>query len=85
LINVNISAYSLKKLISAPEKLRLVCRKCNKEWIKKRPKGYYVRYKKGNNYLVNRRFPDMIEYFKCPKCGNIKSIGRLTAGKKFHS
>ena len=80
---MNISVSDLKKRIYAPEQLRLVCHNCNKEWIKKRPKGYYVRYKKGNNYLVNRRFPGMIEYFECPKCGNTKSIGRLTAGRIF--
>ena len=81
---MNIAAHELRKLASVPEELRLVCHKCNKEWMEKRPKGYRVRYKKGTNYLVNRRFKDMIESFKCPKCGNIKSIGRLTSGTRFH-
>ena len=80
---MNISADSPKKLILASEELRLVCRSCNWEWIKIRPKGYYVRYTKGNNYLVNRHFPNMIEYFECPNCGNTRGIGRLTAGKIF--
>ena len=84
MVELNISTYDIRKLMSAHEELRLVCRKCNKEWTKVRPKGYYVRYKKGNNYLVNRRFPDKIEYFECPKCGNTRSIGRLTAGRKIH-
>lgn len=59
-----------------PEKLRLLCRKCNTDWIEERPMGYLVRYKKDNNYLINREYGHK-KYFKCPKCGSRSKISRL--------
>jgi len=59
------------------EKLRLMCNKCGKEWMEKRPFGYYVRYEKGNNFLINRHIPYDKKLFECPGCKNQKSIGRL--------
>jgi len=69
-------------LIYAPEKIKLVCRNCNTEWTEIRPKGYYIRYEKGNNYLINRRNSKIIKYFKCPNCDAIRNIGRLSTGRK---
>lgn len=70
-----------KKLMDIPEKLRLICNKCNfgasKEWMELRPAGYYVRCKKGNNFLVNRHSPHDKKLFTCPKCKNQTNIGRL--------
>ena len=71
-----------KEVMYKPEKLRLICHKCNKEWIEKRPVGYYVRYGKNNNFLVNRRSPYNKKLFRCPKCRSQKNIGRLPAMKK---
>ncbi|GAI51560.1 unnamed protein product [marine sediment metagenome] len=59
------------------EELRLLCRTCNMEWIEKRPKGYFVRYGKDNNYLINRDNPEERKYFKCPHCGSRSKIARL--------
>ena len=67
-------------LINKPEKLRLVCRNCNTEWTEVRPKGYYVRCERGNNFLVDRRNPEKIKYFRCPECNAKKNIGRLSVG-----
>ena len=71
-----------KELICKPEKLRLICNKCSKEWIEIRPAGYYVRYGKGNNFLINRHSPYDKKLFKCPKCKNQKNIGRLPVPTK---
>lgn len=59
------------------EKLRLLCRKCNKEWIEERPMGYLVRYEKNNNYLINRNDPEEKKYFRCPNCKSRRKISRL--------
>lgn len=59
------------------EKLRLICNRCNGEWVEERPFGYYVRYGKGNNFLINRHSPYDKKMFKCPSCKNQTNIGRL--------
>lgn len=71
-----------KKEIKKLEKLRLVCRKCSHEWIKTRPKGYHVRYNRRGNFLVNIKDRTDIRFFKCPKCGERKNIGRLAYSNK---
>lgn len=70
-----------EELICKPEKLRLVCNKCNEDWVEKRPFGYYVRYEKGNNFLINRHSPYDKKLFECPRCKNQKNIGRLSLTK----
>lgn len=66
-----------EKIMNEPEKLWLICNKCGKDWIELRPKGYYVRYEKDNNFLINRHSPHDKKLFKCPKCKRKKNIGRL--------
>jgi len=66
-----------KKAKNELEELRILCRKCNTEWIEKRPKGYFVRYEKDNNYLINRNEPEKKRYFRCPHCGSQSKIARL--------
>jgi len=66
-----------EKVMNDPEKLRLVCNKCGKDWMELRPKGYYVRYEKDNNFLINRHSPYDKKLFKCPKCKRKKKIRRL--------
>ena len=67
-----------EKIMNDPEKLRLICNKCGKDWMELRPKGYYVRYEKDNNFLINRHSPYDKKLFKCPKCKRKKKIGRLS-------
>ena len=67
-----------KEVMNKPEKLRLVCNKCSKEWMENRLVGYYVRYEKGNVFLINRLNPHDKKSFTCPKCKNQKNIGRLS-------
>lgn len=71
-----------EKIMNEPERLRLICNKCGKDWTELRPKGYYVRYEENNNFLINRRSPHDKKLFKCPKCRRKKNIGRLPAVKK---
>jgi len=66
-----------KVSIDKHEELRLICNKCNGEWVEKRPFGYYVRYEKGNNFLINRHSPYDKKLFECPRCKNQTNIGRL--------
>ncbi len=60
------------------EKLRLLCRKCGKEWIEERPLGFLVRCEKDNNYLVDRDDPEKKKYFRCPNCKSRSKIARLS-------
>ena len=67
-----------KEIIYKPEKLRLLCRNCNKEWIDERPTGYHIRSEPGNNYLVSREASDKTrKYFTCPECNSKDKIARL--------
>ncbi|GAH79030.1 unnamed protein product, partial [marine sediment metagenome] len=63
------------KEIEKPEELRLVCRKCNHDWVETRPKGYCIRYNHKGNFLVNIKDKTDVRFFKCPKCGERKNIG----------
>ena len=67
-----------KEVMNQLERLRLICNKCSKEWMEKRPKGYNVKYEKGNIFLINRHSPYNKKLFKCPKCRSKKNIGRLS-------
>ncbi len=58
--------------------VRLLCRNCNKDWIKDVEKGMYIRYEKDNNYMIKADDPNRKKIlFKCPKCGANKKIARL--------
>ena len=74
----SIVGSKIKELMDKPERLRLICNKCNKEWMEKRPVGYHVRYEKNNNFLINQHSPYDKKLFKCPKCKSKKNIGRLS-------
>ena len=67
-----------EKIMNEPEKLRLICNKCGKDWTELRPKGYHVRYEKDNNFLINQCSPYDRKPFKCPKCKRKKNIRRLS-------
>ena len=79
--NSSVVGTNPKELMDKPERLRLICNKCNKEWMEKRPAGYYVRYEKNNNFLINRHSPYDKKLFKCPKCKCKKNIRRLSLNK----
>lgn len=70
-----------EKVMHEPEKLRLICNKCGNDWVELRPEGYYVRYEKNNNFLINQYSPYNKKLFKCPKCKRKKNIGRLSLVK----
>ena len=70
--------------LDKPEKLHLDCRKCNHKWFEIRPKGYCVRYNNKGNFLVNINNPADIKFFKCPKCGGKKKVGRLACDDKIY-
>lgn len=48
-----------KKEINKPERLQLVCRKCNHKWFETRPKGYHVRYDNKGNFLIKIKTGDI--------------------------
>ena len=79
--NSHVVGSKIKELMDKPERLRLICNKCGKEWMEKRPAGYYVRYEKSNNFLINRHIPHDKKLFKCPKCKSQRNIGRLSLTK----
>jgi hypothetical protein len=68
---------SQKKAKNELEELRVLCREGNTEWIEKRPKGYFVIYEKGNNYLIHRNDAEKKEYLRCSNCGSQSKIARL--------
>lgn len=78
--DVKISEKDREEL-DKPEKLLLVCHKCNCNWVEIRPKGYCVRHNRKGNFLVNINKSTDIKFFKCPKCGEQKKIGRLAYNK----
>jgi Zn finger protein HypA/HybF involved in hydrogenase expression len=58
--------------------VRLLCRNCNKDWIKEVEKGTYIRYEKDNNYMIKANDPKQNKIlFQCPKCGAHNKIARL--------
>lgn len=69
-----------KKILNEPEELRLICRKCRKDWLENRPKGYYVRYDKSGNFLIGISNPEEKKFFKCPDC-NSRRVNRLAVKK----
>jgi len=60
-------------------KVRLLCRKCEHDWIEEIEKGIYTRYEKDNNYTIpmDGKKKDK-KYFTCPKCGSKEKIARLS-------
>ena len=58
--------------------VRLLCRSCNHDWIEKIERGFYVRYEKDNNFLINKDDANKRrKFFVCPSCGSKKKIARL--------
>ena len=73
-----------RKELDKPEKLNLVCRKCNHRWFEMRLKGYCVRYNRKGNFLVNIHNRKDVKFFRCPECGERKKVGRLACDDKIN-
>lgn len=58
--------------------VRLLCRSCQHDWVKDIDRGVYVRSKKDNNYMIEKKdSKEKHKYFTCPNCGAHTKIARL--------